>query len=132
MSQERESGWVWDAGALRGLLEEAGYDVDASRATTPEGGGVLIARRDRGDDAIVATIDAGGRLRVAVTRTIRETAREVEVGGVPLRLIATVQHGSRLVGTLTGMGQLAALLPDLERLGEDAVGGREATGGGPW
>ena len=132
MNRRPGTGWAWNPAALQALLEEAGYDVDAGRATTPEGGGALTARRDRGDEAIVVTIDAGGRLRVAITRTVRETAREVEVGGVSLRSIATVQHGNRLVGTLTGAGQLAALLAGLELLGGDAVGDGEATGGGPW
>lgn len=133
MSREPERDWVWNPAALQTLLEEAGYDVDADRAATPEGGGVLMARRERGSEAIVVTIDAGGRLRIAVTRTVRETSRELVVGGVPLRAIATVQHGSRLAGTLTETGQLAALLPDLERAATTGAAKDEARqDDGPW
>ena len=127
------AGFAWDPGALLAALEDAGFDVDARQAATPEGGGVLLARRERGDETKEATIDAGGRVRATVTRVVTESSRAVVVGGEPMRMITTVQRSIRLAGTLRDLDRLVAFLAELDRLpGEDVETLQSDAPGGPW
>jgi hypothetical protein len=103
--------WTYDPAALKELLEDAGFDVDASDAELPGGGGSLTGKRGRGNRATTVVVDAGGRVRVTEAarreggRTLRATA-----GGVELKVTEETTRKRTATGTVASLAQVEALL----------------------
>jgi hypothetical protein len=106
----------WQPDQLRAELEQAGFDIVESRLGLRDGGGSLVARRDRGDRVEMISLDAGGRFRLTVTAVVGESSRAATVAGRPVRVVETVRRESTVAGTLDDPGQLEALVSFAERL----------------
>lgn len=110
--------WSYEPAALTKILEDAGFDVDESQARGVGGGGSLTARRDRNDGTTTVAIDAGGRMRVMVTRPLAAASEENRtMNGLTLRVLTERSESQTIAAQLTDPTQFAAVLHDAERLG---------------
>ncbi len=108
--------WVYQPQRLRDTLEAAGFDVDTSAAIL-SGGGSLSARRQRGEQATVVSLDAGGRFLATLTTVVDTPSPEtVDVEGVQLRVVPELTRTTVISGQLTTPDQLAPLLEALPSL----------------
>ena len=124
--------WPRDAPTLVAALEAAGFDVDDAHAALRGGGGSLSARRERGSRVEVVTLDAGGRLQVAVTVSEGEAGvGRREVAGVAVRGVESATRRLDLSGRLDQATQLAPLLAALPDLGPGSRP-RSDVAGGEW
>lgn len=103
--------WRWVPSTLAAMLRERGFDVDA--AAPPQPGGSLVARRERGEQAVLVAVDAGGRVRVQLTRVRRETVRHLTIAATELTAVETDQVLLNVTGTLPSVAAFAALLDAL-------------------
>lgn len=108
--------WVYQPQQLRDILESAGFDVDTSAAFL-SGGGSLSARRQRGEQATVVSVDAGGRFRATLT-TVVETPPSTtgDVAGVQVRIVSELTRTTTISGHLRAPDQLGPLLQALPSL----------------
>jgi hypothetical protein len=105
--------FAWDPLAIRDTLAGLGYDVDLTEAWA---GGIVRARRDRGERACLLAIDAGGRIRADLTATLDESARRAEAHGVALRIVAATERRVTVTGTVPDVPALAAVAARLDAL----------------
>ena len=98
------------ADALRGR----GYDIVSVPPRPGHPAGTeLIARREMGDRVIEVTADAGGRFRLEVTRRVGEWPSEMEVAGVPVRVIDGVTRTVSATGTASNPARIADVIDEL-------------------
>jgi hypothetical protein len=107
--------WTYRPDLLASTLEAAGFDVDRSTAETIGGGGSLTGRRERAERAVLVAVDAGGRVRIAVTTRLGETAGSETLGGVALRAIEETTRTRTLTGRLAEPVDLARVVEALDR-----------------
>lgn len=117
------SGWQWRPDELATELERAGWDVDFTGTSLPDGGGSVTARYDRGERTLVMVIDSGGRVRATLARVVAEGTRAAEVAGTVVRIVSESQRTTTVFGTLTNVDDLPVFLRWLDSLD----GGHEAT-----
>ena len=102
--------------AVRDNLNRIGYDIEPAQPGDPPYSSV-VARREQGDRAIVVAIDAGGRIRVTISRTVEEWSQSLTVSGFPVRAVETLSSTLNLTGqvaTQDDANQFVAALADLE------------------
>jgi len=99
--------------ALEKTLRSLGYDVESPRAGDPQLG-TLVARRDQGDRAVLFTADAGGRFRAEITWRVGEWPSNLDIGGVPARIVDGVTRSISVAGQTAGEQQLIDVLAGLE------------------
>jgi len=126
--------WIFDPDALAKALSDAGFDVDRTHGSPIGGDGSLTARRERGTTATLLAVDAGGRVRVTITRQAgAPESASATVDGAALRILTETTRTTTIAGTLTAPGQFQTLLAHLDRLGaggESGPGlGDQAAGG---
>ena len=102
--------WHWQPEHLAAELEDTGYDVDLRAGTLADGGGSLVARRDRQARSQLVAIDAGGRFRATVTIVVEESRRAAEIGGNPVRVTTETRRIINVAGLLSTPELLPALL----------------------
>ncbi len=108
--------WVYQPQRLRDILEAAGFDVDTSAAIL-SGGGSLSARRQRGEQATVVSVDAGGRFRATLTAVVETPPSTTgNVAGVQVRIVPELTRTTTISGHLTAPDQLGPLLEALPSL----------------
>ncbi|HET7092099.1 MAG TPA: hypothetical protein VFI22_01440 [Thermomicrobiales bacterium] len=110
--------WTWDPETLAADLEAAGFDVDRSEAHLSDSGGSLTARRDRGGQADLAVVDAGGRIRLRATAVAAEAARRTTVAGVPLRIVVQRRVVANVTGTVHSRAEFLAVLGQIDALAD--------------
>jgi hypothetical protein len=96
------------AEALRGR----GYDIVPARPGHPAESEV-IARREMGDRVIEVTADAGGRFRLELARRVGEWPSQIEVAGVPVRVIDGVTRTVSATGTAPDPARIADVVDEL-------------------
>lgn len=97
---------------LAEALRTRGYDIVPARPGHPADSEV-IARREMGDRVIEVTADAGGRFRLELTRLVGEWPSEVDVDGVPVRVIDGVTRTVSATGTAPDPARLAGVVDGL-------------------
>ncbi len=108
--------WIYQPQQLRDILESAGFDVDTSAAIL-SGGGSLSARRQRGEQATVVSVDAGGRFRATLTAVVETPPSTTgDVAGVQVRIVSELTRTTTISGHLTTPDQLGPLLQALPSL----------------
>jgi hypothetical protein len=131
--------WTYRPDDLAAALEAAGFDVDRSRAALADGGGSLLARRERADRAILVVVDAGGRLRIDLTTRIGDASGQASLGGLSLRETEETTRTRTLTGRLSDPADLERVLADLVRPAAGPAAGSTPPPpnegpprGGPW
>jgi hypothetical protein len=107
--------FAWDPLAIREILRKLGFDVDLLDAWS---GGVVRARRERGDRAALLVLDAAGRLRAELSATLGETARDANANGTALRVVATTQRLVTVTGVVPSLADLTAVIAALDATAE--------------
>jgi hypothetical protein len=111
--------WIIDLAAIKALLEMRGFDIDASDANLPEGGGSLSARLDAGDRSIVLKIDSGGRLQITQAEAIGDqAAAPVVIGDVTLTVTDRTTRHRVMRGTVRTLDQVRAVLNSVSSAAE--------------
>jgi hypothetical protein len=109
--------WVIDASELTSVLEERGFDIEASETSLPGGGGSLIARKEAGSQAVLVRTDAGGRVQILVTEQRSDDAAEpLEVSGVRLTITDSTICRRTIRGTVTTIDQFRSILQTFARI----------------
>jgi hypothetical protein len=97
------------ADALRGL----GYDIEpASPNAKPAAS--LVARRERGERAVLVAIDASGRFRVELTWRVGEWPSETVIGDVALRIVDSVTRAINASGQATTTAQVSSIIAGID------------------
>jgi hypothetical protein len=111
--------WAIDPSELTSLLEERGFDIEASETSLPEDGGSLIARKEVGSQAVLVRTDAGGRVQILVTEQRSDDAAEpLEVSGLRLTITdSTIRHRT-IRGTVKTIDQFRSILETFARIEE--------------
>jgi hypothetical protein len=112
---DRRSGeerWHEALPALRDSLREIGYDIVSSQTGTPLGGSI-VARRDRGDRAVLLAIDAGGRFRAEITWLVGEWPSQDQISGVPVHVVDAVSRAVTVTGELSRPEQVLEIVAAL-------------------
>jgi hypothetical protein len=103
--------WIIDLAAIKALLEERGFDIDASDANLPEGVGSLSARLDAGDRSMVLKIDSGGRLQITREEALEDrAATPVVIGDVTITVTDRTTRHQIMRGTVKTLSQVRAIL----------------------
>jgi hypothetical protein len=103
--------WLIDLARIKAVLEERGFDIDASDANLPEGGGSLGARLDAGDRSVVLKIDSGGRLQITEAAALGDqAAAPVVIGDIKLTVTDRTTRHRIMRGTVRSLDQLRAIL----------------------
>ena len=108
--------WLYHPQRLRDILETAGFDVDITAAVL-DGGGSLSARRQRGEQAIVISIDSGGRFLMTLTSIVESPPpRTAAVAGIQVRIVPELTRSTMISGHLPSVDHLKPLLDALPAL----------------
>jgi hypothetical protein len=111
--------WLIDFTAIKALLEERGFDIDASDANLPEGGGSLSARFDAGVRSVVLKIDSGGRLQINQAKTLEDQAADpIVIDDVKLSVTDRTTRHQIMRGTVQTLDQLLSILDSFSDIGE--------------
>jgi hypothetical protein len=111
--------WLIDLTAIKALLEERGFDIDASDATLPECGGSLSARLDLCVRSVVLKIDSGGRLQITRARTLEDRASDpIVIEDVKFTVTDRTTRHRTMRGTVQTLGQLRSIVESVSDSGE--------------
>lgn len=129
-------GWRLDPTTIRAALEDRGFDVVDDNMGGGQGGiGSVSGRRERGAQVTAVVIDAAGRVRSEVSVVRGERAWSEEIAGVECRAVVETRRTATITGSGPDVGQLAAILAALDRLGatlgDDGGGGNGGDRGSP-
>ena len=97
------------ADALRGF----GYDIEPASPGEPPATS-LVARRERGERAVLLAIDASGRLRGEVTWRVGEWPSETVIGDTALRIIESVTRSVTAFGQAHTTAELLSLVVGID------------------
>ncbi len=104
-----------DRRALVERLRSLGYDIETPQPGVPSSASI-VARRDRGDQALLFTADSGGRFRAEITWRVGEWPSNLEIGGVPALIVDGVTRSISVAGQAAGEQQLIDVLAGLEAI----------------
>ena len=115
MTERDRERWRQAMPALADRLRELGYDIEPAGHGEPSGGSIL-ARRDRGDRAVVIAIDAGGRFRATISWVVGEWPSRDEIAGAPVRVVDAVSRAVTVTSELESPEQVAEVVDGLSTI----------------
>ena len=100
-----------------GQSEPARVRYRASATWRSAANASVVARRDLGDRVILVAIDAGGRFRIDVSRTVEEWSQPDSIAGIAVRVVESVCRSLTVTGQISSQeeaGRLVAALTSLD------------------
>ena len=108
---QSETAWRYDPESIKTMLAAAGFDIELAPSRLQHGGGSVSARFVRANRTVFLTLDAGGRVRVAIQTNAGESTHTVSVPtGPTLIAVCRETHEESLTGRAQSIRDLAAII----------------------